>query len=332
MPGNAIWVTLAGLAMLALVVGCQRARGDGGEGPVLSADGSMPPLTPAEKRVIVDKGTEMPFSGKYWNFFQVGEYVCRQCGAVLFRSTSKFESDCGWPSFDDAAPGAVKRVRDADGQRTEILCAKCGGHLGHVFEGERLTPKNTRYCVNSVSMVFKPAASTTTPATHPATETALFAGGCFWGVEHHFRQVKGVLSATSGYSGGRISNPTYEQVCTGTTGHAETVRVVFDPQQVSYEHLARLFFEIHDPTQKNRQGPDVGPQYRSAVFYGGEAQQKTVEALIQDLRSRGYNVVTEVAPAGAFYPAEEYHQDYLTKHPGRPDCHVRVPRFDTPRR
>lgn len=159
------------------------------------------------------------------------------------------------------------------------------------------------------------------------TQRAIFAGGCFWGVEHYFSQAKGVLSVTSGYIGGTVDNPTYEQVCTNTTGHAEAVEVIFDPTQTSYEQLARLFFEIHDPTQLNRQGPDIGLQYRSAVFYLDNSQKQTAEKLIGLLKARGYNVVTQVVPAGRFWPAEEYHQDYLAKHPGRPDCHVRVNRF-----
>ena len=116
----------------------------------------MEPLNDAEREVIIGKGTEPPFSGKYWDQDGEGKYVCRQCGAVLFSSEDKFDSGCGWPSFDDAIPGAVRRVPDADGLRTEIVCAACGGHLGHVFQGERFTAKNTRHCVNSVSIVFRP--------------------------------------------------------------------------------------------------------------------------------------------------------------------------------
>ncbi|MDE5638859.1 MAG: methionine-R-sulfoxide reductase, partial [Odoribacter sp.] len=135
-------------------------------------------LTNEEKRVILNKGTERPFSGKYYNFDEQGVYVCKQCGALLFRSEAKFDAGCGWPSFDEEIPEAVERVLDADGRRTEIVCAKCRGHLGHVFMGEGFTPKNTRHCVNSVSMYFIPEDK------KEKTETAIFAGGCFWGVEH----------------------------------------------------------------------------------------------------------------------------------------------------
>lgn len=281
---------------------------------------AVPPLSEAEKRVILEKGTESPFTGKYWNTTDRGVYVCRQCGAYLYLSQDKFNSECGWPSFDEEVRGAVKRQTDADGRRTEIVCANCGGHLGHVFTGERLTPKDTRHCVNSISMTFVPEANW-------PLQKAIFAGGCFWGVEHHLARAPGVLAVRSGFTGGTVENPTYKQVCAGTTGHAEAVEVVFDPAKVSYERLARLFLDIHDPTQKNRQGPDVGVQYRSAVFYFGEAQKKTAESLIALLRLRGLDVVTEVVPASAFWPAEEYHQHYLEKHPGHPICQVYVDRF-----
>lgn len=296
-----------------------------------SRPAAMPPLTDEERHVIVDKGTERPFTGKYWNTYDAGQYICRQCGWALYRSEAKFKSDCGWPSFDEEIPGAVRRQPDADGRRTEILCAHCGGHLGHVFEGEGYTPKDTRHCVNSLSMEFVPAGSAASkPATRPVSEEALFAGGCFWGMEHYFREVPGVISATSGYSGGTVANPTYRQVCTGTTGHAECVRVVFAPARVSYEQLTRRFFEIHDPTQLNAQGVDVGTQYRSVVFYRDDAQKQTGEKLIGLLRAKGYQVVTELAPAGAFYPAEDYHQNYMGKNPGRYSCHLPVSRFEIP--
>lgn len=163
-------------------------------------------------------------------------------------------------------------------------------------------------------------------APQSALETAIFAGGCFWGVEHLFSRHPGVVRAVSGYTGGSVANPTYESVSAGATGHAEAVRVEYSPKETSYEELARFFFEIHDPTQLNRQGPDWGTQYRSAVFYASEEQREIALKLIRELRENGYDVVTEVAPASRFYPAEEYHQRYLEKHPGR-SCHVPVKRF-----
>ncbi|WP_083694632.1 bifunctional methionine sulfoxide reductase B/A protein [Chlorobium sp. KB01] len=279
-------------------------------------------LTPEEERVIVHKGTEAPFSGKYYQNREKGSYLCRRCDAPLFYSNHKFDSGCGWPSFDDAIAGAVKEVPDADGRRTEIVCAKCGAHLGHVFLHEGLTPKNVRHCVNSVSLQFQPEA-----ALQSKTEKAIFAGGCFWGVEYHFGKVKGVLSAKSGYIGGLTDHPTYKEVCSGKTGHAEAVEIEFDPALVSYETLAKLFFEIHDPGQVNRQGPDIGSQYRSAVFYADEEQKRVAEKLIAELKTKGYRVVTSVEKAGTFWEAEGYHQDYYEKNGHQPYCHVYQKRF-----
>ncbi len=280
-------------------------------------------LTPEEERVIVYKGTERPFTGKYDNFWEKGTYVCKRCGASLYKSSDKFDAGCGWPSFDDEIPGAVKRIPDPDGERTEIVCAKCGAHLGHVFTGEGLTAKNTRFCVNSVSLVFVPAAA----IPEVKTDTAIFAGGCFWGVDYYMKKAKGVISVFSGYTGGTKANPTYEEVCSGKTGHYESVEIIFDPSKTNYETLARLFFEIHDPTEWNHQGPDWGVQYRSAVFYRNEEQKQIAEKLIRILKEKGYNVVTEVKPASTFWKAEDYHQDYYFKNGKTPYCHGYVKRF-----
>ncbi len=282
------------------------------------------PLTPEERHILEHKGTERAFSGRFWNHFKDGSYRCRRCDAPLYPSDAKFESRCGWPSFDDALPGAVRQVPDADGMRTEIVCAACGGHLGHVFTGEGFTPKNTRHCVNSLSLCFVPEEE---KQIGPGRETAIFAGGCFWGVEHLFRRQPGVVSAVSGYTGGSTADPDYRSVCTGTTGHAEAVKVVFSPEETDFETLCRFFFELHDPTQKNRQGPDVGTQYRSAVFYTSDAQRETAMRLADVLRRKGLDVATEITPAGPFYEAEAYHQRYLERHPER-GCHLPVKRFD----
>ncbi len=295
----------------------------------------MPPLSGQEADVILRKATEAPFSGQYNDKHDAGTYVCRQCGAALYSSRDKFESGCGWPSFDTELPGAVRRVPDADGRRVEIICANCGGHLGHVFEGEGFTARNTRHCVNSLSMTFYPAGSPeeakalARAASQKCTATAIVAGGCFWGVEDAFRKMPGVCEAVSGYTGGHTPNPTYEAVCTGKTGHAEAVRVRFDPSVVSYEQILRRFFEIHDPTQLNRQGPDVGDQYRSAVFFLDAEQEAVARKLTDRLRDLGYDVVTKLEPAGTFYQAEDYHQGFAER-TGRGGCHVSVPRFDVP--
>jgi len=277
-------------------------------------------LTPEEERIIIHKGTERPFTGKYDKHFEEGIYTCKQCGEELFDSSSKFKSSCGWPSFDDQKGAAVTKQPDADGVRTEIICTNCGGHLGHVFTGEGYTPKNTRYCVNSVSLDF--TAAQEQPAKETRTERAIFASGCFWGTEYHLQKAPGVISTTVGYTGGHVDNPTYEQVCTDKTGHAEAVDVIYDPSKMSYEKLARLFFETHDFTQLNRQGPDVGKQYRSAVFYLNQAQKDVAAGLIATLKKKGFDVKTELTPASKFWPAELYHQDYYKKNGKTPYCHI----------
>ncbi len=280
-------------------------------------------LTKAEERVIIHKGTEMPFSGKYDSFYETGTYVCKRCGAELYRSSDKFDAGCGWPSFDDEIPAAVKRTPDPDGMRTEITCSNCGAHLGHVFTGEGLTDKNTRHCVNSISLLFVPAQTTNLAPR----DTAYFAGGCFWGVEYYMEQAPGVISAVSGYIGGIKEAPTYREVSSHTTGYAEAVRVIFAPSETTYEALAKLFFEIHDPTEVNRQGPDVGSQYRSEIFYKNMEQRATAEQLIAQLKQKGYRVATLVTPAEKFWKAEDYHQDYYAHKGGTPYCHKYTKRF-----
>jgi len=281
-------------------------------------------LTPLERHVIEDKGTEKPFSGRFVHHKESGTYTCKRCGASLFKSSAKFDSHSGWPSFDDAIPGAVKEVPDADGFRTEIVCANCGAHLGHVFTGEGFTAKNTRHCVNSVSLNFEPKEVN----DKPQHESAIFAGGCFWGVQYHLDKAPGVISTTVGYIGGNTESPSYEDVCSHTTGHVEAVEVVFDNSKTSFEKLAKLFFEIHDPTQLNRQGPDVGEQYKSAIFYKNDNQKEVGEKLIKQLEKKGLNVVTELIPATTFWKAESYHQDYYERKKQEPYCHTKVERFE----
>lgn len=273
-----------------------------------------------ERKVMFEKATERPFTGEYYDFFDEGTYVCKNCGLPLYRSEDKFHSECGWPSFDDEVPGAVRRQLDKDGIRTEIVCGYCGAHLGHIFTGEGYTEKDTRHCVNSVSLKFLPKGQ------KPEKEQIFFAAGCFWGVEHLFKKFDGVLDTEVGFMGGHKDNPTYKEVCTGTTGHAETVRVVYDTQ-TNVEELIKYFFEIHDFTQVNRQGPDWGEQYRSVIFYTSDEQKEKAEKTKAFLLKR-YKVATKIEKASTFWPAEDYHQDYYDKTGGTPYCHYRRTVFD----
>ena len=278
-------------------------------------------LTSDEERVIIHKGTERPFSGEYTNFTTNGIYTCKQCNAPLYNSKDKFQTSCGWPSFDAEVKDAVTRKKDKDGFRTEILCSNCRAHLGHVFEGEMLTEKNIRHCVNSISMNFKPIAN-----TH-STAKAYVAGGCFWGVEYMFQKKVGVISVTSGYMGGTKTKPTYQDICYGDTGHVEAVEIEYDPSLISYENILKFFFEIHDPTQEDGQGPDIGEQYLSVIFYKNENEKRTAEELIIILKSKGYNVVTSVDPVCKFWDAEEYHQNYYDRLKKSPYCHIYKKKF-----
>jgi len=274
-------------------------------------------LSPEESYVIDNKGTERPFSGKYNDFYKEGTYLCKKCNAALYESEDKFSSGCGWPSFDDEIKGAVKRIPDKDGKRVEIVCSSCGAHLGHVFEGEGFTPKNTRHCVNSISLKFEDKEKCCEEHAF-----AYFAAGCFWGVEYHFKNFKGVQSVVSGYMGGHYENPNYQAVCTGMTGHLEAVRIEFDECVVSFKELAQHFFEIHDFTQTNGQGPDIGNQYLSAIFYLDEKQKQSSLELIDQLEDKGYKVATSLYEVVKFYEAEDYHQDYYAKTGKTPYCHT----------
>ncbi len=280
-------------------------------------------------RITQKAGTEAPFCGTLLDNKKDGLYACVVCGLPLFSSEHKFTSGTGWPSYYRAFDEQhVQRIVDnSHGMiRTEIECARCNAHLGHVFD-DGPKPTGERHCLNSASLVFHEKGKELPEASRPIkTETAYFAAGCFWGVEHYFQMGPGVINASSGYMQGRTDKPTYKDICYSDTGHAETVKVVFDPTRISYKRLVEAFFAMHDPTQLNRQGPDIGDQYRSGIWVVNDAQRMQAEEVISMLRDAGaYKrpIVTQVEQAKVFWPAEDYHQDYIAT-TGRA-CHVTNP-------
>jgi peptide methionine sulfoxide reductase msrA/msrB len=289
-------------------------------------------LTAAEANVIVYKGTEYPGTGLYVDNHDDGIYECKRCNAALFASDSKFESGTGWPSFDQFIGNSVELVTDADGHREEIVCNNCKGHLGHVFYGEGFTKENTRHCVNSISLNFTTEEdlkinNQVETNQEIEMETAIFASGCFWGTEYFFEKEVGVISTQVGYIGGTKENPTYEEVCAHTTGHAEAVKVIYDPSKTDYETLCKLFFETHDPTQVDRQGPDIGDQYRTEVFYLNNDQKVIAEKLKAILEEKGLKVATGITEATKFWDGEDYHEHYYSNKGGTPYCHGYTKRF-----
>lgn len=287
-------------------------------------------------------GTEPPFRNAYWDNHKPGIYVDVVSGEPLFSSLDKFDSGTGWPSFTKPIKGvqiAEKQDTSFGAIRTEVRSKVADSHLGHLFDDGPRDQGGMRYCINSASLKFIPVQEMAAAGygkylepfiaagliKTPPTETAILAGGCFWGVEEILRKIPGVQKTTVGYSGGKVANPTYQEVCTGTTGHAEALEIVFDPTKLSYEELLGYFFRMHDPTTLNRQHNDVGTQYRSAIFYTSEAQKQTAEmvkAKLEAAKKFVRPITTEITPASKFYPAEEYHQKYLVKNPGGYNCHV----------
>jgi peptide methionine sulfoxide reductase msrA/msrB len=287
-------------------------------------------------------GTEPAFHNAYWNNHKPGIYVDVVSGEPLFSSLDKFDSGTGWPSFTrplKESEVVEKKDTGFGTVRTEVRSKVADSHLGHVFDDGPTDKGGQRYCINSAALKFIPVeemdqagyAEYLEPfikaglAKTPVHETAILAGGCFWGMEEIIRKIPGVLKTTVGYVGGTTTNPTYEEVCTGGTGHAESIQVEFDSARLSYEDLLNYFFRMHDPTTLNRQHNDVGTQYRSAIFYTSNSQKQTAEKVKARWDKSGKfsrPITTEITAAGKFYPAEEYHQKYLVKHPGGYTCHV----------
>ena len=283
-------------------------------------------LSPDLYAVARQADTERAFTGKMWNSETKGTYYCAACGLKLFKSNQKFVSSCGWPSFfeQDIKESIIFKDDNSFGmKRTEALCGRCNSHLGHLFD-DGPEPTGKRYCMNAVSLDFVPdgiQATTSQPKTN--LETIVLGGGCYWCVEAVYENLQGVDKVVSGFAGGSVENPSYEQVCTGRTGAAEVVEITYDKTKTNLDEIFKVFFTVHDPTTLNRQGADEGTQYRSVIFYATDEQKKAAESIINELNTAkvyGSKIVTTLEPFKVFYKAKDYHQNYYNNNKNKPYC------------
>lgn len=282
-------------------------------------------LTPEEYHVTRLKGTEQPFSSEMCGVYEPGIYACRCCATPLFNSGEKFDSGTGWPSFTQPLEKnlVAYEVDNSHGRaRVEALCNICEAHLGHVFP-DGPEPSGLRYCMNAVSLRKVESADDEAPENE---SLATFGGGCFWCTEAVFQNLEGVHHVESGYAGGDTEDPSYREVCSGSTGHAEVIQVSYDPEKITYADLLRVHLGTHDPTTLNRQGADTGTQYRSVIFYRNEAERKLAETALDEAQEHlDDDIVTELEPHETYYPAEDAHQNYYNDNRNQGYCSAVIP-------